>query len=389
MSGLTVVGLFAGIGGIELGLKQAGFDTTVVCEIDPSARAVLREHLDIDEVDIHHDVADMTSLPSADVLAAGFPCQDLSQAGRKQGITGDESGLVSHVFRLLDRGAAPTWLLLENVPYMLRLDRGKAMSYLVDELEDRGFAWAYRVVDARSFGIAQRRKRVVLVASRTEDPRSVLFTDEAAGPGFDDQVGPVDPSMLYGFYWTEGLRGLGWTRNAVPTIKGGSKLGIASPPAVWNPSTGDVGTPSIEDVEALQGFRRGWTSIVESPEHPRGIRWRLLGNAVCVPMAQWVGERLADPDTPFDLDEATLPEYRWPTAAWGSSSGGRYVVDMTERPQSAPFSLGSSVNQLKPLSQRATAGFLRRARRGKLRFAEGFIEALDAHLAAATSELAS
>ena len=73
-----------------------------------------------------------------------LPGQDLSQGGRTAGIGGRNSGLVGHVFRLLDvlgkRG--PRWLLLENVSFMLQLDRGKGMRYLVDELEARGFAGA-------------------------------------------------------------------------------------------------------------------------------------------------------------------------------------------------------------------------------------------------------
>lgn len=110
---------------------------------------------------------------------------------------------------------------------MLQLERGKAMRYLVDELEARGYSWAYRVVDTRAFGLPQRRQRVILLASRTEDARDVLFADDAAPVNT-----PFSPDLWCGFFWTEGLRGLGWAVDAVPTLKGGSTIGIPSPPAI-------------------------------------------------------------------------------------------------------------------------------------------------------------
>src|SRR5262249_48028824 len=145
---LSVVGLFAGIGGIELGLHEAGHQTTLLCDIDSAAQQVLAARFP--ELTLVGDVREIVALPSADIVAAGFPCQDLSQAGRTAGITGHQSSVVSEVFRLLRR-STPSWLLLENVPFMLQLERGEAMRYLTASLEDLGFRWAYRVVDARAF----------------------------------------------------------------------------------------------------------------------------------------------------------------------------------------------------------------------------------------------
>ena len=245
MTGLRVAGLFAGVGGIEKGLHNAGHTTKLLCEWDAAAQNVLREHFT--NVEVVGDVRDLKSLPSVDLLAAGFPCTDISQAGRKTGIKGEQSGLVGEVWRLMDSASpSPEWLLLENVSYLLSLDRGNGLKHLIDSVEARGYRWAYRIVDARAFGLPQRRQRIVFLASRSNDPGAVLFADDA-GPaaGFNDAVGDVDPSGAYGFYWTEGLRGLGWAYNAVPTIKGGSGLGIPSPPAIWYPNTGEFGTPQI------------------------------------------------------------------------------------------------------------------------------------------------
>ena len=146
---LSTIGLFAGIGGIELGLSRAGHRAQMICEIDPGATAVLERHFGLH---VAPDVRKLRPFPKVDLIAAGFPCQDLSQAGRTAGIVGSQSGLIDEVFkRLRSKSNGPRWLLMENVPFMLQLQRGKAMRYLVDELEALGFTWAYRVVDARAF----------------------------------------------------------------------------------------------------------------------------------------------------------------------------------------------------------------------------------------------
>src|SRR3954451_13463087 len=98
----TSVGLFAGIGGIELGLHAAGFETVLLSENDPAARAVLEHRFP--GVLLHGDIRTLNELPDVEVIAGGFPCQDLSQAGRTAGIRGRNSGLVGEVFRLLDQG---------------------------------------------------------------------------------------------------------------------------------------------------------------------------------------------------------------------------------------------------------------------------------------------
>ncbi|MCE9637164.1 MAG: DNA (cytosine-5-)-methyltransferase [Planctomycetes bacterium] len=369
-----VVGLFAGIGGVEVGLARAGFSTEFLCEIDEAAGAVIAARFP--GVPLHRDVCDLVSVPSCDVLVAGFPCQDLSQAGRTAGIDGAKSGLVQHVFRLL-RSANPRWLVLENVPFMLALDRGSAMRRLTTELASLGYRWAYRVVDSRAFGLPQRRQRVFLVASRTEAPWDVVLADEATEPPERDACGHA-----CGFYWTEGVRGLGWAADAVPTLKGGSTIGIPSPPAIWMPD-GRVVTPHIRDAERLQGFEAGWTEPADAVGKRRaGTRWKLVGNAVSSPVFEWLGGRLAKPGT-YDCsaDRPFTGSGAWPRAAWGdggvvyASERSRWPV-RRPRPHLAEFLKSPT----RPLSERATAGFLTRTRRSSLRFPPGFLDALEAHL---------
>lgn len=381
-SRLRVAGLFAGIGGIELGLHNAGHTTELLCEVDPDARAVLEQRFP--DVPLVGDVRDLTSLPEVELVTAGFPCQDLSQAGKTAGIRGTRSGLVEHVFRLLEK-SDPDWVLLENVPFMLQLERGRAMRYLVTNLGRMGFRWAYRVVDTRAFGLPQRRQRVLLLASREHDPRTVLLSDDTGEQGERESQGRAN-----GFYWTEGLRGLGWAPDAVPTLKGGSSIGIPSPPAVWMPS-GFVGTPDINDAERLQGFEPGWTAVDAHPTARQlGSRWKLVGNAVSVPVAEWLGQRLREPGS-YSCDDsqrlhAGTP---WSKAAWGESKVA-YRCRASMWPEREPYQhLDSFLKYpLSSLSVRAARGFLARAERALLRFPPGLLDAIRSHAMLEEAQLA-
>ncbi len=205
----------------------------------------------------------------------------------------------------------------------------------------------------------------------------MLFSDDAEVPSDSD-----DGASAFGFYWTEGLRGLGWAVEAVPTLKGGSTIGIPSPPAVWLVDDGFVGTPDIRDAERLQGFAAGWTSRAGAGQ-ARGIgaRWKLVGNAVSVPVAEWLGRRLAAPAACRAPEEEIAADARWPTAAYGDARGIRRV-DVSPWPVAGDRTPLQAFLEypLAPLSKRATAGFLSRARRGSLRFRPGFLEDVERHL---------
>jgi DNA (cytosine-5)-methyltransferase 1 len=384
-SPVRVAGLFAGIGGIELGLARSKLaaQTELLCESWDPAQKVLANRLD---ADLHTDVRTLGSLPmSVDMVTAGFPCTDLSQAGRTAGIKGSQSGLVSHVFDLLEHrqavGRPVRWLVIENVANMLALDRGEGMRYLVGRMEDLGYRWAYRVVDSRFTGVPQRRRRVLLVGSPSEDPRGVLFSDDAGEP--TDRRYRSD---AFGFYWTEGLSGLGWARDAVPTLKGGSTVGIPSPPAIWVPDAETAGRrmvlPGVEDAEALQGFPRGWTSAADLGRR-NGPRWKLVGNAVTVGVARWLGDRIAEPGD-YSIDEQIwTPSGSWPTAAWGED-GKVFKVDISEYPRLDRYHHLRDVvdvDRATTLSPRGARGFWSRLERSNLGRHPGFREAVAEHIA--------
>lgn len=373
---MRIAGLFAGIGGLELGMHRAGHTAELLCDVLPTAKAVLNARFP--GVPYRDDVTKLRSLPaSIDLLTAGFPCQDLSQAGRTAGLDGERSGLIGEVFRLLSRRRVPT-VVVENVPFMLQLNGGNAIRAIVDEFERRGYRWAYRVVDSWSFGLAQRRERVILVASREVDPTRVLLVDDRPIPRHASAL----ETRPHGFYWTEGLGGLGWAVDAVPTLKNGSTIGIASPPAVLMPD-GRIVKLGIRDGERLQGFETDWTQPAETIAKP-SARWGLVGSAVSVPVAQWVGERLLDGGTYDGARDLVFPLHgKAPRAARFDGTRRHAVLIGTDPLGVAPPPLAHFMRSDEPqelLSAKATAGFLSRTYRAKLRFEPGFIAAVEKHL---------
>jgi DNA (cytosine-5)-methyltransferase 1 len=368
------VGLYAGVGGLELGLHRAGHEVLELCECDNAAKTVLRSRFK--DVPIEADVRKLRRLPrSTEIVTAGFPCQDLSQAGRTRGILGSNSGLVMELFRLLERTECP-WVVLENVPFMMKLAGGRGLALVLARLERLGYRWAYRVIDSRAFGLPQRRRRVYIVASMEMDPRRVLFADDVLVP---DEPS-YKPGHAHGFYWTEGNRGLGWAFDAVPALKGGSGLGIPSPPAIWLPD-GQIITPSITDAERLQGFPRHWTEAAESRFGARS-RWKLVGNAVSVPVAAWLGQRLRRKQTAIVRREWELGACEpWPGAAFNIGEG-RVGVEIGEWPVATRrVSLHRFLRDPgAPLSHRAASGFLTRLLRSTLATPRPFRTALRAHI---------
>lgn len=374
MVDMRIGALFAGIGGLELGLHEAGHQTVFTSEVWKPAIAVLENRFV--GVPNRPDVRTLRSLPSdLDLLTAGFPCQDLSQAGMTAGINGKKSGLVDHVFRLLDRRRVPI-VVLENVSFMLQLDKGAAMNSLTTAFEERGYRWAYRTVNSLSF-LPQRRERVFFVASACDlEPEKVLFSDDVSPSRATTGL----TARAHGFYWTEGIRGLGWADDAIPTLKNGSTVGIPSPPAILLPS-GTVIKPDIRDAERLQGFPEDWTKPAEEVARS-SLRWSLVGNAVTVPVAAWLGRRLAQPGFYFgDQDTAWPTKTAWPKAARYDGKRriavdiGMYPVWKKRLPLHKFLRYDGDL-----LSARATAGFLARTTISSLRFQPGFLEAVRKHL---------
>jgi DNA (cytosine-5)-methyltransferase 1 len=317
---------------------------------------------------------------TSDLLTAGFPCTDLSQAGLTQGFAGGRSSLIRETLDLVRQRPFPH-ILIENVPNWRHLHRGLYMAEVLGALEDLGYRWAYRTIDALAFGRPQRRNRLFLYATREGDPRNVLFHGDATP---DETRHDLDRTA-HGFYWTEGNRGLGWGEDCTPTLKGGSSMGIPSPPAILLPDLSVI-TPDIRDAERLQGFPEDWTNLDGPTKNGSSFnqrrRWLLVGNAVNVEVSKWIGERLSARAQYRGF--AGFPMSKgdpWPAAAWFDGHV-RYATDLSPWPVArrrrplAEFLRHPG----SPLSYRATAGFHARISASTLRFRPGFKDAIAAHL---------
>lgn len=375
MTDKCVFGLFSGIGGIELGMAKGGFESVALCEIDKAAKHVLETHFP--EVNVFEDVRGINEVPQGTkIITAGFPCQDLSSSGKKSGISGEQSFLIDEVFRLLSISENIDWVILENVKFMLHLNKGSAMDYITRKFEELGYNWAYRVVNTESFGLPQRRHRVIFMASKCFDPRSVLLVDDAKESPNNYSCSDDVPR---GFYWTEGRYSTGMAHNSVPPLKAGSTIGIPSPPAIMLPD-GMVGTPSILDAERLQGFPENWTKPSEDIKRP-SHRWKLVGNSVSVPIFQWISERIKNPLDYDGENDPDLDSKKWPNAAW-SIKKIRKQSKVSEWPQNLEFiGLDDFLKYpLKPLSLKASNGYLSRAKVGNLSHPDGFITKLEEYI---------
>jgi DNA (cytosine-5)-methyltransferase 1 len=165
---ITAVSLFAGVGGFDLALERAGVKVVASVEWDKKAQEVLRRHFP--ESTIFGDISGVTGEqliaagfePRNGIITGGFPCQDLSVAGKRAGLGGSRSGLFWEICRLLDETRAQNFIL-ENVPGLLNSNGGADMAVVLQALVERGYRVAYRVLDAQHFGVPQRRRRVFIV----------------------------------------------------------------------------------------------------------------------------------------------------------------------------------------------------------------------------------
>ena len=149
---MTFLSLFAGVGGFDLALTRLGMRCVGQVELDPAAQRVLARHFPeaARHDDIHTTIAwwHATPRPPVDLICAGWPCQDLSQAGRRAGLAGPRSGLFFELAAVVD-ALHPGWLLLENVPGLLTCNQGADFQAILATLVELGYGVAWRVLDAR------------------------------------------------------------------------------------------------------------------------------------------------------------------------------------------------------------------------------------------------
>jgi len=179
--GLKFFDWFAGIGGFRLGLEQAGHTCVGACEINKHARKIYAARFGHEPMFGDINLVRPEEIPEADLWCGGFPCQDLSTAGRRAGIGGARSGLVWKLLELVE-AVRPRWLFLENVAGLISSNQGEDFKALLARLDESRFVGAWKTFDAQHFGIPQRRRRVFIVSrdlgAAGPSPSEVLFESE-------------------------------------------------------------------------------------------------------------------------------------------------------------------------------------------------------------------
>lgn len=238
--------------------------------------------------------ADWNIEPGAvDLVVGGTPCQAFSVAGLRAGLADPRGNLALTFLAIVDR-LRPQWIVWENVPGVLSSNGGRDFGAFVGALVELGYGFAYRVLDAQHFGVAQRRRRVFVVANATDWRRAaaVLFEPEslhrdpasgrAKGQGAAASTGSRTPDG----------------RDTVGTLMARDHKGLGNQDLtegrglVLEPSNAVRRLTPVE-CERLQGFPDDWTAIpYRGKPAADGPRYKAIGNSMAVPVMRWLGERI-------------------------------------------------------------------------------------------------
>lgn len=161
----TVVSLFSGCGGFDVGLEMAGAKTVFACDIFKDALSTL--HLNIPDAEIYHkDIRKLNEFPEADIVIGGYPCQGFSLAGKRL-VTDPRNFLYKEYVRILSI-VKPKFFIAENVKGLLTMDSGRVIEAMIEEFSEQGYDVQYKLFNAKEFGVAQDRERVLIVGVRKD-----------------------------------------------------------------------------------------------------------------------------------------------------------------------------------------------------------------------------
>ena len=229
----TFIDFFAGIGGFRVGLEAAGWRCAWAVEMDAFCSKVYEARFGHAPAGGMIQDVESKAIPAADLWCGGFPCQGLSVAGKRGGLDDPRSGLFWEWMRLVD-SSRPPWLLIENVPGLLSSNGGEDFGLVLAALEHLGYRYAWRVLDARYFGVAQRRRRLFIVGHLDGEHPPTLFLEPEGGEGNTEKGGQKGEDVAYALRANpshsgdKGDGGVNTTLLVAPTLQG-SGAGTSRP----------------------------------------------------------------------------------------------------------------------------------------------------------------
>lgn len=312
----TAIELFAGAGGMAIGLENAGFENLLLVEYDKDCVATLRKNRPKWNI-VHDDIqkVDFKGM-KADLVTGGFPCQAFSHAGHKMGFE-DTRGTLFYEFARAVKEIKPKMFVAENVEAILRNQNGETIKIIMDVLSAFGYNVRYEILNALNYGVAQKRKRVFFVGTKKgikfqypkpsggvvtlanalkDVPKSIgeKYSDEKikmmkhVPPGGSWVNMPVEVQKKYmgkSFYSTGGRRGMGrrisWDEPCLTlTCSPGQKMTERCHPEEVRPFT-------VREYARIQTFPDTWEFVGSLSS-----QYRQIGNAVPVKLATAVAKEL-------------------------------------------------------------------------------------------------
>ena len=309
---LTYGSLFSGVGGFDMGFDNAGYECRWQVEWDTHCQQTLQYHWP--DVPKYLDVqnVDGSLITPVDVIIYGSPCQDLSVAGKRAGLDGQKSSMFFESIRIFKEmrdatgGLFPRIAIWENVPGALSSNGGKDFEAVLTTLGDAGaLAQWWSVLDAQFFGVPQRRRRVFLVSVFDSGIARAIGDEQVLAVGTGIRGNPQEnntakqgttglPEGTAGesiiiFSHTQGLDPQPSTV-ASPTLRSnGSGMAVAYP----HNGEGVLRRLSPLECERLMGWPDNHTlHRIDGKTHTQSTRFKMCGNGVATPVAQWVAEQV-------------------------------------------------------------------------------------------------
>ena len=285
----SVNSFFAGIGGFDRGFENCGFSVEYICENNPFCNRVLSAHWPEAQRGEDIKAVNPDDIPDATVWCGGFPCQDISVARgamTRLGLQGNRSGLFYRFAELIAE-KAPEVVVIENVAGLFNSNKGIDFGVILTTLDKLGYAISWRLFNSRYFGVPQSRPRVYLCCWKGDPEKALrsLFEQELPVKPKNERAGfitestpegcfPRVPTTGYCLAATSGRHtGTDWSRTYVTCKNGVRRL-----------------TPV--ECERLQGFPDNWTLVDADTEDSDSLRYAAIGNAVSVPVVEWVAKRI-------------------------------------------------------------------------------------------------
>lgn len=317
---IEFIDLFCGVGGIRLGMENAGFKCIFSCDINDECQKTYFENFgELPKGDIK--LIDEKSIPSHQILCAGFPCQPFSISGRQKGFADTRGTMFFEICRIIKEKNPPV-VMLENVKHLVHHDHGNTLKTIIQNLEDLGYTVSSKVLNALDFGVPQNRERIIIIGSKngikfdftkvkTQKRKKLIdFLDKDGKFEFlreDSYTLLENPKqqksgLIFAGYRNKSIRKIGIREgteylsrvhkqpNRIYSVLGSHPTLPSQEPSgrfFILLENGKVRKLTLNECWRIMGFPENYKKISSTAE-----QYKQLGNSVCVPMIAAVAEQI-------------------------------------------------------------------------------------------------